>query len=331
MRYDYYMGMKNSVSEDFKLLTARNIIDILDGDTKFGTFTFENGKCFVIAMPYLSGPMLCDISTQFGLVVRYDFDTTNDKNQNKSRWTYLTDLFEYSITNGSCSNLLSYLFTRKNFTNDAFKRNVKDYLYEYQNYQELNDNEIDFAYKIIIERIIKEINKLLQFTNRELAIVSGDIIIKSSTDNIKIETPKIKNIDREYIQDKAKQAINHIEQGRYDTALTQARTLLEEVFCYVLEKKNIEPVVAGRIGDLYKQVREVYNMHIDDTTDKRVKKLISGLATIVDAVSEMRNNISDAHGQGLKRISIKDYHALFVVNSALIISEFILSVYKHAT
>lgn len=329
MRYDYYMGMRNSVSEDFKLLTARNIIDILDGDTKFGTFTFENGKYFVIAMPYLSGPMLCDISTQFGLVVRYDFDTPNDKNQNKSRWTYLTDLFEYSITNGPCSNLLSYLFARKNFTNKAFKRNVKDYSYE--NYQELNDIEIDYAYKIIIERVIKEINELLKFSQKELAIVSDNIIIKPVTDDIKIETPKIKNIDREYIQRKAQQAINHIEQDRFDTALTQARTLLEEVFCYVLEKKNIEPVVVGRIGDLYKQVREVYNMHINDTTDKRVKKLISGLNTIVDAVSEMRNNISDAHGQGLKRISIKDYHALLVVNSALIISEFILSVYEHAT
>ena len=261
---------------------------------------------------------MCDISTQFGLVVRYYFDTTNDKKQNKSRWTYLTDLFEYSITNGSCSNLLSYLFARKNFTNEAFKRNVKDYSYE--NYQELNDIEIDYAYKIIIERVIKEINELLKFSQKELV-----------TDDIKIETPKIKNIDREYIQRKAQQAINHIEQDRFDTALTQARTLLEEVFCYVLEKKNIEPVVVGRIGDLYKQVREVYNMHINDTTDKRVKKLISGLNTIVDAVSEMRNNISDAHGQGLKRISIKDYHALLVVNSALIISEFILSVYEHAT
>ena len=83
MRYDYYMGMKNSISEDFKLLTARNIIDILDGDTKFGAFTFANGKYFVIAMPYLSGSMLCDISTQFGFVVRYYFDTTNDKKQNK--------------------------------------------------------------------------------------------------------------------------------------------------------------------------------------------------------------------------------------------------------
>ena len=321
--------MKNSISEDFKLLTARNITDILDGDTKFGTFTFENGKYFVIAMPYLSGPMLCDISTQFGLVVRYDFDTTNDKNQNKSRWTYLTDLFEYSITNDSCSNLLSYLFARKNFTNEAFKRNVKDYSYE--NYQELNDIEIDYAYKIIIERVIKEINELLKFSQKELAIVSDNIIIKPVTDDIKIETPKIKNMDGKYIQSKANQAKVHIEQGQYDTALTQARTILEEVFCYVLERKNIEPIAAGKIGELYKQVREVYNMHIDDNTDKRVKKLLSGLNTIVDAIAEMRNQISDAHGQGEKRISIRDYHARLAVNSAITAAEFILSVYEHAT
>ena len=104
------MNTKKAIAEDFELLTNRDIIDILDGDTKFGTFTFENGKYFAIAMPYLTGPMSCSISTQFGLAVRYNFDTTNDKKQNKSRWTYLTDLFEYCINNDTCSNLLLYLF-----------------------------------------------------------------------------------------------------------------------------------------------------------------------------------------------------------------------------
>ena len=330
MRYDY-MNTKKTITEDFKLLTARNIIDILDGDIKFGAFTFENGKYFAIAMPYLTGPMLCSISTQFGLAVRYNFDTTNDKKQNKSRWTYLTDLFEYCITNGSCSNLLSYLFARKNFTNEIFKENMKGDSYGYQNYQELGDNEINYAYKIIIERVIKEINELLKFSQKELAIVSDNIIIKPITDDIKIETPKIKNMDGKYIQSKANQAKVHIEQGQYDTALTQARTILEEVFCYVLERKNIEPIAAGKIGELYKQVREVYNMHINDNTDKRVKKLLSGLNTIVDAIAEMRNQISDAHGQGSKRINIKYYHAQLAVNSAITVSEFILSVYEHAT
>ena len=328
MRYDYCMDIKKSIPEDFKLLTARNIIDILNGDTNFGTYTFENGKYFVIAMPYLTGPMLCSISTQFGLVVRYDFNTANDKKQNKSRWTYLTDLFEYCINNDTCSNLLLYLFSQNNFTNEIFKRNVKDYSYEYQ---ELNDKEINYAHEIIIERVIKEINKLLKFSQKELVIVSDNIIIKPTTDDIKIETPKIKNMDGKYIQSKANQAKLHMEQGQYDTALTQARTILEEVFCYVLERKNIEPIATGKIGELYKQVREVYNMHIDDNTDKRVKKLISGLNSIVDAIAEMRNNISDAHGQGTKRISISDYHAKLAVNSAIIISDFILSVYEHAS
>ena len=330
MRYDY-MNTKKAIAEDFELLTNRNIIKILDGDTKFGTFTFENGKYFAIAMPYLTGPMLCDISTQFGLAVRYNFDTTNNKKQNKSRWTYLTDLFEYCINNGTCSNLLLNIFSQNNFTNEIFKENMKGDSYGYQNYQELDDNEINYAYKIIIERVIKEINELLKFSQKELVIVSDNIIIKPTTDDIKIETPKIKNMDGKYIQSKANQAKVHIEQGQYDTALTQARTILEEVFCYVLERKNIEPIATGKIGELYKQVREVYNMHIDDNTDKRIKKLLSGLNTIVDAIAEMRNQISDAHGQGEKRISIRDYHARLAVNSAITAAEFILSVYEHAT
>ena len=82
MRYDY-VNTKKTITEDFEVLTNRDIIDILDGDIKFGAFTFENGKYFAIAMPYLTGLMLCSISTQFGLAVRYNFDTTNDKKQNK--------------------------------------------------------------------------------------------------------------------------------------------------------------------------------------------------------------------------------------------------------
>ena len=79
------METTKTSNTDFKLLVTRNMIDILDSDTNFGTFTFDNGKYFIIAIPYLSDPMLCSISTEFGLVARYDFDTTNHKKQNKSR------------------------------------------------------------------------------------------------------------------------------------------------------------------------------------------------------------------------------------------------------
>ena len=47
---------------------------------------------------------------------------------------------------------------------------------------------------------------------------------------------------------------------------------------------------------LFKQVRELYNMHTDKDTDRRINTLLSGLNSIVSAISEMCNKDSDAHG-----------------------------------
>ena len=56
------------------------------------------------------------------------------------------------------------------------------------------------------------------------------------------------------------------------------------------------PVTSGKIHQLYKQVKDLYNMHSDKETDQRIKTLLSGLSNIVTAIAEMRNKDSDAHG-----------------------------------
>ena len=50
------------------------------------------------------------------------------------------------------------------------------------------------------------------------------------------------------------------------------------------------------------------------------------LNKIIDSISQMRNNSSDSHGVGNKRINIADYHARLYVNAAIMTAEFILSV-----
>ena len=67
-------------------------------------------------------------------------------------------------------------------------------------------------------------------------------------------------------------------------------------------------------------------MHTDKDMDTRINKLLSGLENIVQSLSEMRNNGSDSHGLGSKRINIDSYHARLCVNSASIMAEFILSI-----
>ena len=119
--------------------------------------------------------------------------------------------------------------------------------------------------------------------------------------------------------------------GNYDSAITKSRTLLEEVFCYVIEKKGEDPSESGDIRKLYNQVKQLYNMHQSKDMDKRINGLLSGLEKILSAIAEMRNKGSDSHGVGAKRISIADHHARLFVNSAMTMADFVLAVSEKAS
>ena len=87
----------------FELLCDRDILAILDGDTKFGTIPLEDREQEV-SMPYLSGKDICSISNKFGYPVAYG--------GMKSRWEYLKDLITFCIKNERVSALLSYRLLR---------------------------------------------------------------------------------------------------------------------------------------------------------------------------------------------------------------------------
>ena len=151
-------------------------------------------------------------------------------------------------------------------------------------------------------------------------------IFKMETGVVAVDIPTIINVDRSYIRDIATRAVIDIENSNFDSAITKSRTLLEETFCYVIELKGEVPATSGRIGDLYTQVKQLYNMHQSKDIDNRINSLLKGLEKIVSAIAEMRNNSSDAHGVGQKRYNIEVHHARLVVNSAETMADFILAV-----
>lgn len=143
---------------------------------------------------------------------------------------------------------------------------------------------------------------------------------------ISVDIPEIGKVNRDYIQNISQRALKDIQDNNFDSAITKSRTMIEEVFCYAIEKQNQIPSEKGDIVKLYNQVKDLYNMHSDKNNDKRINELLSGINKIIASISEMRDKNSDAHGLGLRRININDYHARLYVNSAMTISEFILSV-----
>lgn len=287
----------------YKFLKNKNIITILDGDKEYGTYDFDDGTAVRVAMPYLRGTDICEISAMlFGRTMVYS---------NFSRWQYFDDLMELCLKENKFDTLLKYLFEKNRFFNILSGHSA---------------DEIKSAYNYIISTIIQKINGILYFGGNELAIIGGQYVVREIGSKVEVQAPKIKTIDREYIKSISNRAMNDVEQQNFDSAITKSRTLLEETFCYVIEKKSEIPSESGDMAKLFKQVKELYNMHTDKNTDKRINTLLSGLNSIVSAIAEMRNKDSDAHGVGANRISIKEHHAQLFVNSAMTMADFILSV-----
>lgn len=202
----------------FELLRNKSILAILDGDVDFGEIEMTDPKDKIkISMPYLSGPVLCEISSRFGLAVTYGWNGGA-----QSRWAYLDDLLAYCIENHRESDLLCFLFSKGQFV-----EKLKGYTPEV----------IESTYNKIVESVISQINGILYFGGNELVRVGKQFVIKRINAPLKVVAPAIKTIDRDYIVKLSDRAMKDVTDGNYDSAITKSRTLLEEVFCYVVEKK----------------------------------------------------------------------------------------------
>ena len=173
---------------------------------------------------------------------------------------------------------------------------------------------------------MSQINGLLYFGGHELKKIGNIFALFKLGDSITVAAPTVKTINRAYIKDLSDRALKDIDEANYDSAITKSRTLLEEVFCHAIEAKGEVPSDSGDIGRLYGQVKSLYHMHQDKDIDKRINMLLSGLEKILSAITQMRNESSDAHGVGERRINISEHHARLFVNSATTMADFILSV-----
>ena len=297
------------MTNNYELLRNKDIIAILDGDSQI-----EEIDGIRIAMPYLSGPMLCELSQKFGCYQEYYWG--NSSKPNLSRWQYMDNILKYVIKENKVSQLLSYMMEKERFSESLRKLN--------------NVSDIEKMYKYIIKKVIDQINSILYFGGHELVIINKQFIVKNIDEKININVPNINVVDRDYIKGLSERAMKDIDEGNLDSAITKSRTILEETFCYAIEIKGKVPSDNGDIGKLYKQVKDLYSMHTDKDMDKRVNKLLSGLENIVQSIAEMRNNGSDSHGLGSKRVNIADYHARLAVNSSTTMAEFILSVSQNS-
>ena len=198
---------------NYSVLRQRAIIDVLIGDTQLGTIALSNGTHNLI-MPYLKGSDLISLCRMFGFNIKED--------KWKSRWMYLEELIGYCILKDKCEELFSYLFSQNQIQKIIGKASLDD---------------AKLIYCKTKESAISFINAQLLHTDYEMRIISNKVIFASRLDTNIVNQIMAPRINNQYIADITARAITDINNGDFDSAITKSRTLLEEVFIFVLNEE----------------------------------------------------------------------------------------------
>ncbi len=144
-----------------------------------------------------------------------------------------------------------------------------------------------------------------------------------------IETKSLANIDFEYIQEQIDKCNIKITEKDFEGAVTNSRTLIESICLYIYEVKVGDYDYKGNLLKLYKDVSQCLNMVPADHSDEYIKQILSGVFSIINGVSGLRNHFSDAHGNSPRNAyKIDDRHAILTVNLSKTIAEYLYLSYK---
>jgi hypothetical protein len=293
------------MNKGFDALLDKAVMEILDGDSSFGTLS---DRLTSKKMPYLTGADICAYAGDLGVPEGCWLSGA-------SRWANMQAILRYCLLNGGPQTFFDFVFSK-----DKFR----------PLFTSVPPDKIDALYHEEIDAIVSEINKVLLFSDLRFSYSKSSCSISDIPGGgIAVETPHISSVDRDYLRKLASDASKCIDRGEFDSAITKSRTILEETFIFVIEKRGIKPSEKGKIGLLYRQVKDLYQMHPNKEVDSRVNELLSGFEKIVDSIAGMRNSCSDSHGVGIRRVKLSDYHVRLFVNTAEVFAEFILSVYAN--
>ena len=164
-----------------------------------------------------------------------------------------------------------------------------------------------------------EINEILYYPDFDI----------ESTDLV--EAKELDRISFQYIHDQIKKCNSKIAEKDFDGAITNARTLIESICLFIVESKTKEKhEYDGNLIKLYKLVASLLHMSPGDYEDENLKQILSGIFSIVNGVSGLRNTYGDSHGSAPSKVTYKidERHAILTVNLAKTITEYLFLSYE---
>lgn len=254
------------------------------------TVAGDNGKSF-----YRSGSQLVDFFNELG------FDDVYYGQGFPTRWVYVEEKIKIILQQDKFLEFLNKF--------------LDDSLY------------IDTEYNT--SEIVNYLNQYLEFDGYEIIKTGKKYRIKElKTAQIIIPEECLEIISSEFLEEQIKKCDKKIIEGDYDGAITNARSMIEEVLL------EIEKEITGRrekyngnLNNLYKKVKKLINFDAGrEGLDTPLKQILSGLNNIVIGLGGLRTKASDSHAREYKPYK---HHAELAVNAAKTLTSFIISSYNY--
>lgn len=231
----------------------------------------------------------------------------------------LSDLLRHSV---------SYVDESSTFGSRWYSRLSTFHIKSHPSYQEKLDKLSDTDKKEIFQALLlvyplgdnePEITEVIYYPDFDIET------------NELVDTKALERISFEYIHEQIRKCNSKIADKDFAGAVTNARTLIEAICLFILESKTKHKhEYDGNLIKLYKSVASILKMSPGDYEDDNLRQILSGVFSIINGVSGLRNTYSDSHGFSPSKTSYKidDRHAILTVNLAKTITEYLFLSYE---
>ncbi len=156
-----------------------------------------------------------------------------------------------------------------------------------------------------------------------LTYITGGIISDGSSASSRSLAELIKGRDIPAIDAEFKRALANVNSEPRE-AVSAACNILESIFKTYIADENLDVPQKQDLQSVWKVVRADLGFDPAALEDDDLKKILSGVLSVVDGIGAFRTHASSAHGQGRKIYNLKPRHARLAIHSAHTIVIFVL-------
>lgn len=189
-----------------------------------------------------------------------------------------------------------------------------------------------------INAAVKYLNQFLEFDHYELRPRSKKWeVYKLGGTQIDLSHPYENSVEitHIFIDEQIKKCDKKLDEGDFDGAITNARSLVEAVLSAIEKEFDPNPPeYDGNLPKLYKRVQKHLNLSPgQESLAECLRQILSGLTSIVFGLATLRNTMSDSHVISYKP---SEHHARLAVNTAKTLCDFLFEtkeyqIYKKKT